>query len=132
MVPGLIWHLAMTLVRMLPSGNGALLLQAIMTGCCIRRTKEMQDDQGNRLVPLPPVNFYSIKVDLHAEDRNAYDLAMAASKRKFEEFLANERTGNVRNKYWQNRTIVSNFWLILHRSRSYHRMCSSCSLDCDR
>lgn len=81
---------------MLPTGNGALLLQAIMSDICIRRTKEMQDDEGNRLVALPPVNFYSIKVDLHEEDRKAYDLAMAASKRKFEAFMANERTGNVR------------------------------------
>lgn len=83
------------IVRTLPSGNGALLLQAIMSGSCIRRTKEMQDDDGNRLVVLPPVNFYSIKVDLHEDDRKAYDLAMAASKRKFEEFMRNERTGNV-------------------------------------
>jgi len=66
-----------------------------MTDSCIRRTKEMQDDEGNRLVALPPVNFYSIKIDLHEEDRKAYDLAMAASKRKFEEFMANERTGAV-------------------------------------
>jgi SWI/SNF-related matrix-associated actin-dependent regulator of chromatin subfamily A3 len=70
-----------------------------MSSSCIRRTKEMQDDDGNRLVPLPPVNFYSIRVDLHENDRKAYDLAMAASKRKFEEFLANDRTGAVSLSY---------------------------------
>lgn len=82
-------------VRTLSTGNGATLLQAIMSHSCIRRTKEMQDEHGNRLVPLPPVNFYSVKVDLYDEDRKVYDMAMAASKRKFEEFLANDRTGAV-------------------------------------
>lgn len=82
---------------MLSNGNGAKLLQAIMSGCCIRRTKEMQDDNGKNLVSLPPVKFYTVRVRLHDEDRKVYDLAMAASKRKFEEFVAQGRAGNVSN-----------------------------------
>lgn len=82
-------------VRKLAGGAGASILQSIMTHSCLRRTKEMEDDQGRRLVPLPPVNFYMLKVDLHKEDREAYDMAMNASRQRFEEFIENERTGSV-------------------------------------
>jgi len=62
----------------------------------------MEDDNGKRLVPLPPVNFYVVKVDLYEPDRTAYDLAMAASKRRFEEYVNNERNGGVISFSWVN------------------------------
>lgn len=55
----------------------------------------MEDETGNRLVPLPPVNFYVVKVDLFEDDRKAYDVAMEASKRKFEAYMDNDRAGAV-------------------------------------
>lgn len=44
--------------------NGAELMKAVMSHVCIRRTKEMQDSNGNPLVPLPPVSPrpYSLKL----------------------------------------------------------------------
>lgn len=55
----------------------------------------MEDENGNRLVSLPPVNFYVVKVDLHASDRAAYDVAMNHSKRRFQEYIDNNRSGSL-------------------------------------
>lgn len=35
--------------------SGVEIMKALMNQICIRRTKEMQDSEGNYLVPLPPV-----------------------------------------------------------------------------
>lgn len=56
---------------------------------------QMEDENGNRLVPLPPVNFYVVKVDLLEEDRRGYDIAMEASKREFQEYLRSRESGEV-------------------------------------
>ena len=66
-----------------------------MSSSCLRRTKEMENKAGVRLVSLPPVHYYVVRVDLSMEDREAYDLAMNASRRRFEEYVQNDRSGSV-------------------------------------
>ncbi|TFK94573.1 hypothetical protein K466DRAFT_509225 [Polyporus arcularius HHB13444] len=75
-------------LRPLKDGNpaGAELLRALMSHICIRRTKEMQDKQGNVLVPLPPVDVTIVPVTLTPQARELYDAV---------EQLSKERVGNL-------------------------------------
>ncbi|RPD63881.1 hypothetical protein L227DRAFT_542891 [Lentinus tigrinus ALCF2SS1-6] len=75
-------------LRPLKDGNpaGAELLRALMSQICIRRTKEMQDKDGNALVPLPPVDMTMIPVTLTPQARELYDAV---------EQLSQERVGNL-------------------------------------
>ncbi|KAH9892824.1 SNF2 family N-terminal domain-containing protein [Cubamyces lactineus] len=75
-------------LRPLKDGDpvGAELLRALMGHICIRRTKEMQDKDGNALVPLPPVDVTIIPVTLPPRARELYDAV---------EQLSKERVGNL-------------------------------------
>ncbi|KAF8318099.1 hypothetical protein DL93DRAFT_2054681, partial [Clavulina sp. PMI_390] len=63
------------LIRPLNRGDPAAanLLQALMVHMCLRRTKEMQDSDGNPLVKLPGVEITTIRVELDPEARRMYD-----------------------------------------------------------
>ncbi|KAJ8696722.1 hypothetical protein PTI98_006569 [Pleurotus ostreatus] len=65
------------LLRPLKNGlpSGSELLRSLMSQMCIRRTKEMQDKNGNYLVPLPPVEMLVVQVKLTDEARALYDEA---------------------------------------------------------
>ncbi|KXN85344.1 Putative SWI/SNF-like matrix-associated actin-dependent regulator [Leucoagaricus sp. SymC.cos] len=71
----------------LPSGIG--LLSALMSQICIRRTKEMQDSQGNPLIPLPPVEMIKVPVTLDDETRQLYDQVEQASRQRFRDYMNN-------------------------------------------
>ncbi|GJJ06235.1 hypothetical protein Clacol_000425 [Clathrus columnatus] len=51
------------------SPEGAELLKAVMSHICIRRTKEMQNEKGEYLIPLPPVEMTLIPVALDEATR---------------------------------------------------------------
>ncbi|KAF8502088.1 SNF2 family N-terminal domain-containing protein [Russula emetica] len=70
------------LIRPLKNGDpaGAELLRAIMSQTCIRRTKEMQDSNGNPLIPLPGVEMTVVPVTLNPEARELYDTVEQLSK----------------------------------------------------
>ncbi|KAG9316303.1 hypothetical protein JVU11DRAFT_2334 [Chiua virens] len=71
---------------------GAELLRALMSHICIRRTKEMQDSEGNALIPLPPVDITLVPVSLSDEARKLYDAVEQVSRQKVEN-LMNEAGG---------------------------------------
>lgn len=77
------------LLRPLKDGDpaGAELLRAIMSQICIRRTKEMQDSNGNFLVPLPGVEMTVVPVTLDPEARELYDIIEQLSKDRIEGIL---------------------------------------------
>ncbi|KAH9961307.1 SNF2 family N-terminal domain-containing protein [Russula dissimulans] len=77
------------LLRPLKNGDpaGAGLLRAILSQICIRRTKEMQDSNGNFLVPLPGVEMTLVPVTLDQEARELYDIVEQLSKERIESFL---------------------------------------------
>ncbi|KAH9176256.1 SNF2 family N-terminal domain-containing protein [Lactarius sanguifluus] len=77
------------LLRPLKNGDpsGAELLRAIMSQICIRRTKEMQDSNGNFLVPLPGVEMTVVPVTLNPEARELYDVIEQLSKDRIEGLL---------------------------------------------
>lgn len=64
------------------------LLKALMSSCCIRRTKEMQDKNGKALVPLPPVTFNVIPVKLDEKTREFYDTVEEESRALIQDYLA--------------------------------------------
>ncbi|KAI0743822.1 SNF2 family N-terminal domain-containing protein [Daedaleopsis nitida] len=66
--------------------SGAHVMRALMSHICIRRTKEMQDKEGNVLVPLPPVDMTLVPVTLTPQARELYDAV---------EQLSKERVGNL-------------------------------------
>ncbi|KAL9711973.1 hypothetical protein Ac2012v2_005047 [Leucoagaricus gongylophorus] len=72
--------------------SGVELLSALMSQICIRRTKEMQDSQGNPLIPLPPVETIRIPVTLSDEARQLYDQVEQLSRQRFENYLNNRAT----------------------------------------
>ncbi|KAJ7647212.1 SNF2 family N-terminal domain-containing protein [Roridomyces roridus] len=82
------------LLRPLKDGNpsGADLLRNTMNAICIRRTKEMQDADGNALVPLPPVEMTLVPVTLSAEARVIYDEVEELSKNRVEAYMRNNTT----------------------------------------
>lgn len=77
------------LLRPLKNGDpaGAELLRAIMSHICIRRTKEMQDSNGNPLIPLPGVEMTVVPVTLNPEARELYDTVEQLSKERIEGLL---------------------------------------------
>ncbi|TFY76637.1 hypothetical protein EWM64_g7375, partial [Hericium alpestre] len=74
------------LLRPLKDGDpaGAEVLRALMSQICIRRTKEMQDSEGNYLIPLPPVEMTVVPVTLHPEARELYETVEQLSKQRIE------------------------------------------------
>ncbi|KAA1471714.1 hypothetical protein DENSPDRAFT_837772 [Dentipellis sp. KUC8613] len=79
------------LLRPLKDGDpsGAEMLRALMSQICIRRTKEMQDSEGNYLVPLPPVEMTLVPVELAPEARELYDTIEQLSKERIENMMNN-------------------------------------------
>ncbi|KAJ7446182.1 SNF2 family N-terminal domain-containing protein [Mycena galericulata] len=77
------------LLRPLKDGDpsGAALLRNLMNHICIRRTKEMQDAEGNALVPLPPVEMTIVPVALLPEARVIYDEVETLSKNRVEAYM---------------------------------------------
>ncbi|KAF8556100.1 hypothetical protein OG21DRAFT_1506885 [Imleria badia] len=67
--------------------SGAELLRALMGHICIRRTKEMQDSEGNSLVPLPPVDVTLVPVALSDEARTLYDAVELVSRQRVENLI---------------------------------------------
>ncbi|KAF7361792.1 DNA repair protein rad5 [Mycena venus] len=82
------------LLRPLKDGDpaGAALLRNLMNHICIRRTKEMQDAEGNSLVPLPPVEMIIIPVALSDEARAMYDEVEELSKQRVEAYMRSNST----------------------------------------
>ncbi|KAK7005619.1 DNA repair protein rad5 [Favolaschia claudopus] len=98
------------LLRPLKDGapEGADLLRNLMNHICIRRTKEvlfnplyknnyltfkqMQDSEGNSLIPLPPVEMIKVPVTLSNEARAMYDEIEALSKQRVEACLRNNHS----------------------------------------
>ncbi|OSX66693.1 hypothetical protein POSPLADRAFT_1131555, partial [Postia placenta MAD-698-R-SB12] len=76
-------------LRPLKDGDpaGAELFRGLMSHICIRRTKEMQDSEGNHLVPLPPVDTTLIPVTLTKEAREMYDAIEALSKQRLDNLI---------------------------------------------
>ncbi|KAH9941011.1 SNF2 family N-terminal domain-containing protein [Amylocystis lapponica] len=93
------------LLRPLKDGaaSGAELLRALMSQTCIRRTKEMQDSEGNHLVPLPPVDMITVKVTLTDEARELYDTVEQLSKERFDNLV--ERHGGVNSAAVQSNVL---------------------------
>ncbi|KAJ7901958.1 SNF2 family N-terminal domain-containing protein [Mycena olivaceomarginata] len=86
------------LLRPLKDGDpaGADLLRNLMNHICIRRTKEMQDADGNSLVPLPPVEMIIVPVALSDEARGMYDEVEELSKKRVEACMrSNRHTGQM-------------------------------------
>ncbi|KAJ7045638.1 SNF2 family N-terminal domain-containing protein [Mycena alexandri] len=82
------------LLRPLKDGDptGAALLRNLMNHICIRRTKEMQDADGNSLVPLPPVEMIIVPVALSDEARAMYDEVEQLSKNRVEAYMRSNST----------------------------------------
>jgi SWI/SNF-related matrix-associated actin-dependent regulator of chromatin subfamily A3 len=69
------------LLRPVKNGSGAAgkLLQALVAQILLRRTKESKDAGGNRLVELPPIEYFQASVRLDEETREMYDEIQRAS-----------------------------------------------------
>ncbi|KAJ6587041.1 SNF2 family N-terminal domain-containing protein [Mycena vulgaris] len=82
------------LLRPLKDGDpaGAELLRNLMNHICIRRTKEMQDADGNTLVPLPPVEMIIVPVALSEGARAIYDEVEQLSKNRVEAYMRSTST----------------------------------------
>ncbi|KAG7446219.1 uncharacterized protein BT62DRAFT_103756 [Guyanagaster necrorhizus] len=78
------------LLRPLKDGHpsGGELLRALMAHVCIRRTKEMQDNTGKPLIPLPSVEMTLVPVTLHDDARELYDEIERLSQQRLERFIA--------------------------------------------
>ncbi|EMD31673.1 hypothetical protein CERSUDRAFT_88802 [Gelatoporia subvermispora B] len=83
--------------------SGAELLRALMSHVCIRRTKEMQDSEGNHLVPLPPVDVTVVPVTLSPEAREMYDAVEELSKERFSTLI--ERHGGIHSAAVQSNVL---------------------------
>ncbi|KDQ18333.1 hypothetical protein BOTBODRAFT_184989 [Botryobasidium botryosum FD-172 SS1] len=74
------------------SPEAASLLKALMTQVCLRRTKEMQNKEGERLVPLPPVERHSVPVTLDEETRELYNAVESISSIRVNEMFGEQNT----------------------------------------
>ncbi|KAM6502461.1 SNF2 family N-terminal domain containing protein, partial [Amanita muscaria] len=99
------------LLRPLKHGHaeGVELLRALMNQTCIRRTKEMQDSQGNPLIKLPPVEMIRMSVNLNDEARRLYEEVEALAQQKLRTMLA--QAVNI------NRNVQANALAMLTRLR---------------
>ncbi|KAJ1306199.1 hypothetical protein OPQ81_010908 [Rhizoctonia solani] len=87
------------LARPLSKGNpeSMALLREIMKHISIRRSKEMQNAEGKRLVELPKVVIHVTKVDLDEATRRIYDSVETLSRQRFMEMANASRDGQVPN-----------------------------------
>ncbi|KAF8527760.1 SNF2 family N-terminal domain-containing protein [Gautieria morchelliformis] len=79
------------------SPEGGELLKALMSHICIRRTKEMQNSEGEHLVPLPPVEMTLIPVQLDTDTRELYDEVELLSKERFASYMARQGVSDGRS-----------------------------------
>lgn len=49
-------------------------LRAVVASTTLRRTKDMTDSKGQRIVKLPGISYYVHKVKLHKDARELYNL----------------------------------------------------------
>ncbi|KAF7315555.1 hypothetical protein MIND_00070800 [Mycena indigotica] len=70
---------------------GGTLLRNLMTISCLRRTKEMQDAQGNPLIPLPSVEMIRVQIALPPDAREFYDEIEELSRDRIADYM---RSGN--------------------------------------
>ncbi|EIW70483.1 hypothetical protein TREMEDRAFT_60987 [Tremella mesenterica DSM 1558] len=86
------------LLRPLRNGdsNAGKLLQALVGQILLRRTKDSRDAHGNRLVELPPIEYFQCPVKLDEDTRKLYDEIRAASARRLQEGMqTGENPANV-------------------------------------
>jgi SWI/SNF-related matrix-associated actin-dependent regulator of chromatin subfamily A3 len=73
------------LLRPIKNGDPAAgkLLQALVGQILLRRTKESKDLDGKRLVDLPPIEYFEVKVALDEETKTLYDEIFRVSTEAF-------------------------------------------------
>ncbi|RSH83079.1 uncharacterized protein EHS24_006736 [Apiotrichum porosum] len=69
------------------SAEAGRLLQAIVGQALLRRTKDTKDKDGNKLIGLPPIEYYQCPIKLDADTRVFYNEVMAESARRFQDSL---------------------------------------------
>ncbi|KAG8948964.1 hypothetical protein FRC04_009165 [Tulasnella sp. 424] len=94
--------------------QAAVLLKALMSSICLRRTKEMRDKDGKPLVPLPPVEVTVVRVALNDQERRLYDDIFHESQRRFEDFLG---AGNATHQPAGDMPMAANVLSMLTRLR---------------
>jgi SWI/SNF-related matrix-associated actin-dependent regulator of chromatin subfamily A3 len=67
-------------------------LQAIVGQSLLRRNKDSRNAQGEKLVELPPIDFFECIIPLDEETRALYDEISEVSRTRFDNTL---RTGEV-------------------------------------
>ncbi|KAH7334908.1 SNF2 family N-terminal domain-containing protein [Rhizoctonia solani] len=92
-------HFNRSLARPLSKGNpeSMALLREIMKHISIRRSKEMQNAEGKRLVELPKVVIHVTQVDLDDATRRIYGSVEVLSRQRFMEMANASHNGNVPN-----------------------------------
>ncbi|KAH7107286.1 SNF2 family N-terminal domain-containing protein [Auriculariales sp. MPI-PUGE-AT-0066] len=87
------------LIRPLAGGSpeGVAILRTLMSQICLRRTKEMQRDDGSHLVELPPVRMTVVPVSLPEDVRQLYDEIEDLSRQRFENMLERQRVQGGQN-----------------------------------
>ncbi len=85
-------------MRPLNAGDPAAgkLLQALVGQVLLRRTKESKDSKGQRIVELPPIEYFQCPVQLDPEARRLYDQVRVASAKRFQEA---QQSGEVSHSY---------------------------------
>jgi len=73
------------LLRPIKNGDPAAgkLLQALVGQILLRRTKESRDTNGNRLIGLPPIEYFEAKVALDEDTKTLYDEILRVSTEAF-------------------------------------------------
>lgn len=75
------------------SAEAGRLLQAIVGQALLRRTKDTKDKDGNKLIGLPPIEYYQCPIKLDADTRVFYNEVMAESARRFQDSLRSGEVG---------------------------------------
>ncbi|KZV95946.1 hypothetical protein EXIGLDRAFT_747903 [Exidia glandulosa HHB12029] len=96
------------LLRPLTAGNpkGVEVLKGVMTQICLRRTKEMQDDDGKHLVDLPPVEMTVVTVTLPDETRKLYDEIEELSAQRFEDYMERARREALQGNFMASANVL--------------------------
>lgn len=69
------------------AGNslGVVRLQTILKHCTLRRTKDSVNDDGNKILDLPPRKEVIVTLELSKEERQVYDQHFQQGQRQFQE-----------------------------------------------
>lgn len=90
-------------------------LQIVLKSVCIRRTKQMKDNEGKPLVTLPPVSEYIHRIKLSPEEQAVYDTVNDACKKMLE-------------KYAAEGTLLKNYSTVLVYLMRLRQICNSTAL----